>query len=187
MNTYETDNERVVLAEDFKSAVAVYHQTVGEYPARMELMKAGLAGAISEAMPGWLDDMPDYANDLYNILDNGYGELMRDYIDCLKLCLAEAEAAMAKFPTTAGVYEKVNGTWQPWQKPAPTALPPTGSSAGSGWIEWRGHGGCPVLNGPLVEVKFRNGEVHGDRYPQGWSWEHYNNDSDIVAYRVVKE
>lgn len=182
MNAYETDSNRVVLAEDFKSAIAIYHQTVGEYPERMELMRAGLAGTIEQAMPGWLDDLPDHANHLHSILNDGYDQLLADYISSLEACLAEAKAAMAKFPTTAGVYEEVDGKWQPWSKLAPAALPPA-----DGWIEWPGGFYSPVPNGPLVEVRFRSGEGSTDRFGADWNWRHNSGQGDIVAYRIVKE
>ena len=182
MNTYETDSKRVVLAEDFKSAIAVYHQTVGEYPERMEMLPVGLTGTIYQAMPSWLSGMPDHVIRLYDILNDSSGELLADYISSLEACLVEAKAAMAKFPTTAGVYEKVDGKWQPWSKPVPTALPPT-----DGWIEWPGGFSSPVPNGPLVEIRFRNGYEDSDYYGANWNWRHNSGQGDIVAYRIVKE
>lgn len=182
MNAYETGSNRVVLAENFKSASAIYHQTVGEYPERMELMKAGLAGTIEQAMPGWLDSLPDCAYRLRNILYDGYGELLADYISSLEACLAEAKAAMAKFPTTVGVYEEVDGKWQSWSKPVPTVLPPA-----DGWIEWPGGFSSPVSNGPLVEVRFRDGDGGVNRTATDWNWAHVFGGDDIIAYRIIEE
>lgn len=54
------------------------------------------------------------------------------------------------------------------------------------WIEWNGEGGCPAPRGVMTEVKFRSGKTYCDNRPEGWCWKWYNDESDIVAYRVVK-
>lgn len=53
------------------------------------------------------------------------------------------------------------------------------------WIEWHG-GECPVADGTLVEVMFKDGTVECDFRPE-WSpsmWNWYNN---IIAYRIISQ
>lgn len=55
-----------------------------------------------------------------------------------------------------------------------------------GWIDWHG-GECPVLEGVLVEVKYRNEKnyhIKGVNRAGRWSWAHYGTDGDIIAYRL---
>lgn len=54
-----------------------------------------------------------------------------------------------------------------------------------GWITWNG-GDLPVPFETKVEVKLRFG-VCSTGQAGGYSWKHDDNDSDIIAYRVVKE
>ena len=62
------------------------------------------------------------------------------------------------------------------------------SGGDEGWIEWKG-GECPVPRGTHVEIWLR-----GEDRPQGLErvasvirWKHgLKDDSDIIAYRVVK-
>ena len=54
-----------------------------------------------------------------------------------------------------------------------------------GWIDWHG-GECPVLEGVLVEVKYRNEKnyhIKGVNRAGRWPWAHYGTDGDIIAYR----
>lgn len=63
----------------------------------------------------------------------------------------------------------------------------------SDWIEWKG-GKCPVENGALVDVMFRNGSKSfgvpaGDSVTKSPNahqvyWDNDNNDYDIIAYRL---
>ncbi len=58
------------------------------------------------------------------------------------------------------------------------------------WIEWKGQGYCPVVHGTHTEVKIRDGGVGDDKFPElwiGWDWCDEEDDSDIVAYRVLTE
>ena len=68
---------------------------------------------------------------------------------------------------------------------------------GDGWITWGG-GKCPVPNGTLVDVKFRDGEelkgIQANVSQVGFAreatssyWRHDDLNNDIVAYRVVPE
>lgn len=59
------------------------------------------------------------------------------------------------------------------------------SDAESEWIEYNGSG-CPVPLDTIIEVKLRSGE-HITREPRLFRWEHLTDDTDIVAYRVVKQ
>lgn len=53
------------------------------------------------------------------------------------------------------------------------------------WIEWSG-GECPVPDDTIIDVQFRN-EVKCKGFSASrWAWEHIDEPSDIVAYRVVK-
>ena len=57
-----------------------------------------------------------------------------------------------------------------------------------GWIEWAG-GECPIQEGVLVKVKYRNEKdyhIKGTNCAGRWSWEHYGTDGDIIAYRLHK-
>lgn len=57
---------------------------------------------------------------------------------------------------------------------------------GYDWIDWGG-GECPVLEGVLVEVKYRNEKnyhIKGVNRAGRWSWAHYGTDGDIIAYRL---
>lgn len=54
------------------------------------------------------------------------------------------------------------------------------------WIEWSG-GECPVPPGKIVDLKLRKGSITTN-YPAGSAqWDHRSedNDTDIMAYRVV--
>ena len=58
-----------------------------------------------------------------------------------------------------------------------------------GWIPWAG-GECPVGVNDLTEVKLRNGTAFIDdeaKEGDSWFWDHGDNPSDIIAYRVIKE
>ena len=66
--------------------------------------------------------------------------------------------------------------------PAPTPPQPDDD----GWIKWEG-GECPVPEGTIVEVKFRDGDCEGG-FPAGEAgWAHEWGTADIVAYRIVSE
>lgn len=64
-----------------------------------------------------------------------------------------------------------------------------------GWIAWKG-GECPVDEGVVIDVKFRNGTVQTacaarcDKSPNHrywtWIWSHSGHESDIIAYRLHK-
>ena len=56
------------------------------------------------------------------------------------------------------------------------------------WIEWNG-GKCPVADGTIVDLKFRDGEEVRSANPDVWCWSHLSDDvsNQVVAYRVVKE
>lgn len=57
-----------------------------------------------------------------------------------------------------------------------------------GWIAWPG-GPMPVSPGTMVMIKFRDPSAMPDRdnTPAGnWSWEHFGNGGDIVAYKPVE-
>lgn len=58
-----------------------------------------------------------------------------------------------------------------------------------GWIEWVG-GECPVQEGVLVEVKYRNEKdyhIKGFNRAGRWSWAHYGAGGDIIAYRLHQQ
>lgn len=57
----------------------------------------------------------------------------------------------------------------------------------AGWIEWKG-GERPVTPGNRVDLKLRGGVITSD-YPAEcaqWSHHKYNNNTDIIAYRVIE-
>lgn len=59
------------------------------------------------------------------------------------------------------------------------------SDTESEWIEYNGSG-CPVPLDTIIEVKLRSGE-HITRESRLFRWAHLTDDTDIVAYRVVKQ
>lgn len=54
-----------------------------------------------------------------------------------------------------------------------------------GWIEWGG-GRRPVDEEAFVEVKFKDGEYRLALEAWEFDWNHYGNNSDIIAYRVIE-
>lgn len=62
--------------------------------------------------------------------------------------------------------------------------PPAPVLDADGWIEWRG-GTCPVSAKAMVEVKCRNDTIETND-AQWFAWEHYDDGSDIIAYRVCE-
>lgn len=59
------------------------------------------------------------------------------------------------------------------------------------WTDWHGGGGCPVVDGKLLEVKFAAGIV-AEGFSEIWrvyhaSWDHSAPDRGdwIIAYRVI--
>lgn len=55
-----------------------------------------------------------------------------------------------------------------------------------GWVESDGTN-CPLPNGCLHEVKYRNGHVEEDNFPETWNWG-FGQDcraTDIIAYRPI--
>lgn len=54
-----------------------------------------------------------------------------------------------------------------------------------GWIEWTG-GECPVPDGALIYVRFRDGHECPAGDGRSLYWEHHGCLGDIVAYRFVR-
>lgn len=61
-----------------------------------------------------------------------------------------------------------------------------GEEQQDGWISWGG-GGCPVAEGTKIEVRFRRGETYETVYGPALCWNVDGYNSDIIAYRVVKD
>jgi hypothetical protein len=61
------------------------------------------------------------------------------------------------------------------------------STIPEGFIPWHG-GECPVAEGTVVDMLFRDGIIHGwraiGRHATWWS--HMNDATDVVAYRIHK-
>ena len=55
------------------------------------------------------------------------------------------------------------------------------------WLDWNG-GSCPVADGTLVDIKFRDGSTENAINATRWSWKHLPGDpgSDIISYRLVE-
>lgn len=53
------------------------------------------------------------------------------------------------------------------------------------WIEWLG-GECPIPDGQLVEIRFRNGDALVVAMAGAWQWWHSGKKYDVVAYREVE-
>lgn len=58
-------------------------------------------------------------------------------------------------------------------------------AASEGWIEWGG-GECPVEEGTLVDVRFRDGDDDRNIEAIDLLWNHENWSADIIAYRLHK-
>lgn len=58
-------------------------------------------------------------------------------------------------------------------------------AASDGWIEWGG-GECPVEEGTLVDVRFRDGDDDMNIEAIDLLWNHENWSADIIAYRLHK-
>lgn len=58
---------------------------------------------------------------------------------------------------------------------------------GDGWIKWSG-GECPVAPAVLVEPRFRRPSlgICPPKLARNWYWKHDDDDTDIVAYRIVQ-
>lgn len=56
----------------------------------------------------------------------------------------------------------------------------------SEWIEWKG-GECPVSDGVLVEIRYRDGEIDAPWLGQYYRWTHGGGAGDIISYRIIKE
>ena len=56
-------------------------------------------------------------------------------------------------------------------------------AASEGWIEWGG-GECPVEEGTLVDVRFRDGDDGINIEAKNLHWFHKNWSADIIAYRL---
>ena len=54
-----------------------------------------------------------------------------------------------------------------------------------GWIEWKGVGDPTIQRDCVVEYELRFGVVSKARASQLW-WNHNDDSSDIIAYRIVK-
>ena len=61
----------------------------------------------------------------------------------------------------------------------------TALAASEGWIEWGG-GECPVEEGTLVDVRFRDGDDDRNIEAIDLLWNHENWSADIIAYRLHK-
>jgi hypothetical protein len=48
---------------------------------------------------------------------------------------------------------------------------------------WEG-GECPVPEGVVVEVRFRDGDKEQD-LPSNFRWDHIKSDGDIIGYRII--
>ncbi|MBV8061132.1 MAG: hypothetical protein JO253_06375 [Alphaproteobacteria bacterium] len=57
----------------------------------------------------------------------------------------------------------------------------------SDWVEWNG-GECPVHEDAIIEYRLRNSmfSIKGFR-AKHLQWNHHNNRSDIVAYRIIAD
>ena len=56
------------------------------------------------------------------------------------------------------------------------------------WISWSGNSVCPVSDDVLIQIKYRNGDItdpDGFTYASHVRWNHVNDGSDIVAYRII--
>lgn len=76
-----------------------------------------------------------------------------------------------------------------------TAGTPAPQPASDGWIKWEG-GECPVAEGTMLDVRYRDGTVRGNIPALVWAdfeddatepyWENDGISNDIVAYRIVE-
>lgn len=66
--------------------------------------------------------------------------------------------------------------------PEPVRLVDDAKPYADGWIEWKG-GECPVPDGTLVDLKYRNGEEEYELSTKDIDWLHDQHPYDAVAYR----
>lgn len=101
---------------------------------------------------------------------------------------------------TSSVSEEIVKQWKRWADDVTAALDATvtgstpASSGEDEWLPWPG-GDCPVAEGTLVDVRYRDGEekfnvpagtpVEG-REANADYWENWNYRSDIIAYRIAQ-
>ena len=78
---------------------------------------------------------------------------------------------------SANVVEMMRQAWQ--------AALASQQPADDGWVEWAG-GECPVRADAIVDVKWSGGNQSDFGKAYYWSWEHYDYEDNIIAYRVVK-
>lgn len=73
------------------------------------------------------------------------------------------------------------------------AAPPAGTDPSKyriepdedGWLPWYG-GNCPVAIGERVEVRLASGTLSGPNVGVNYRWNHLDDPSDIVRYRIAK-
>jgi len=66
-----------------------------------------------------------------------------------------------------------------------TAGTPAPQPAFDGWTKWEG-GECPVAEGAVGEVRYRDTRTAKLYSPRQFRWRHEQNMFDIVAYRIVE-
>ncbi|WP_205954193.1 hypothetical protein [Pantoea stewartii] len=87
-----------------------------------------------------------------------------------------------------GTGEMDSGGTQPWGEQIPVKcdcqlkqqVPCEGE-----WIEWGGKGKPVEATPKMIEVKLRDGDT-AIELASLWRWSHYGDETDIIAYRVVK-
>jgi len=98
-------------------------------------------------------------------------------------------ALEAVFTHIANNKEKPNSSI--WDSFSPE-LPILDKQDNDGWIEWNSdawrakgnsYGECPIYKHLNVEVKDKNGDIHGADYAEFWNWVY----GDIIAYRIISD
>ena len=113
-------------------------------------------------------------------------------------CDPDGAVAFADRPRTSGYAQRISNGLEPleWGDihekvqnvdtfEKPVQIPSKNEHDADGWIPWSG-GKCPVALDVLVEIRLRRGIIY-QGIAAGWVWRHHGFETDIVAYRIVKD
>ena len=111
------------------------------------------------------------------------------YLEALEIALPVLEQQESQCQKCGGTGMADSGGTQPWGEQILVECDcQFEQQEKDGWIEWGG-GACPVIPGNRVDLKLRGGVIT-NYYPAEcaqWSHHKYNNNSDIIAYRVIEQ
>lgn len=103
-------------------------------------------------------------------------EITKELLDALKTCVDYGSMTGAEWVKEKAV-AAIAKTEAAMAEEKPDA---------DGWIKWEG-GKCPVDADTLVDCKLRDGYVERCQKASFFDWSDIDFDTDIIAYRIVKE